>query len=276
MVGTLVKSQIKCSFDTWGLAAFYKEYNDNDTYMSNDSLPYSSSHGGRELQIEGYEFRERKKPARTQRVNAMNEPSSLHEWIGPFPSLLDEWVVVADIFVARITAWNNDHLPIYEPGFDVVVKQCRGKNIFFSIDVEKHVSKADIIFVSVNTPTKTKGLGAGKAADLMYWDSAARMIADVSKSDKIVVEKSTVPVKTAEAIERILTNNSKGINYQILSNPKFLTEWTMIQYLFRPDRVFIGGRETTEGQKAIQALKAVYAHWVPEESIVCTNLFTMS
>ncbi|VAH95021.1 unnamed protein product [Triticum turgidum subsp. durum] len=135
-------------------------------------------------------------------------------------------VVVVDISKPRIDAWNSDKLPIYEPGLDEVVKACRGRNLFFSTDVEKHVAEADIIFVSVNTPTKTRGLGAGKAADLTYWESAARMIADVSKSDKIVVEKSTVPVKTAEAIEKILTHNG-----------------TAIEDLFKPDRVLIGGRE---------------------------------
>ncbi|KAM3286458.1 hypothetical protein P3S67_025257 [Capsicum chacoense] len=183
-------------------------------------------------------------------------------------------VVVVDISVPRITAWNSDQLPIYEPGLDDVVKQCRGKNLFFSTDVETHVREADIVFVSVNTPTKTRGLGAGKAADLTYWESAARMIADVSKSDKIVVEKSTVPVKTAEAIEKILTHNSKGINFQILSNPEFLAEGTAIEDLFKPDRVLIGGRETPGGQKAIQALKDVYAHWVPEANIITTNLWS--
>lgn len=183
-------------------------------------------------------------------------------------------VVVVDISVPRITAWNSEQLPIYEPGLEEVVKQCRGKNLFFSTNVEKHVSEADIIFVSVNTQTKTRGLGAGKAADLTYWESAARMIADVSKSDKIVVEKSTVPVKTAEAIEKILTHNSKGIKYQILSNPEFLAEGTAIKDLFNPDRVLIGGRETSDGQRAIQALKDVYAHWVPEERIICTNLWS--
>ncbi|KAG2535110.1 hypothetical protein PVAP13_9NG048300 [Panicum virgatum] len=183
-------------------------------------------------------------------------------------------VVVVDISKPRIEAWNSDTLPIYEPGLDDVVKQCRGKNLFFSTDVEKHVAEADIIFVSVNTPTKTRGLGAGKAADLTYWESAARMIADVSKSDKIVVEKSTVPVKTAEAIEKILTHNSKGINYQILSNPEFLAEGTAIEDLFKPDRVLIGGRETPEGRKAVQALKDVYAHWVPEDRILTTNLWS--
>lgn len=183
-------------------------------------------------------------------------------------------VAVVDISVARIQAWNSSQLPIYEPGLDDVVKQCRGKNLLFSTDVEKHVSEADIVFVSVNTPTKTRGLGAGKAANLTYWESAARMIADVSKSDKIVVEKSTVPVKTAEAIERILTHNSKGIKYQILSNPEFLAEGTAIRDLFNPDRVLIGGRETVEGKKAVEALKSVYAHWVPEDRILCTNLWS--
>ncbi|KAK7368342.1 hypothetical protein VNO80_10367 [Phaseolus coccineus] len=183
-------------------------------------------------------------------------------------------VTVVDISSQRINAWNSDHLPIYEPGLDDVVKQCRGKNLFFSTEVEKHVSEADIVFVSVNTPTKTHGLGAGKAADLTYWESAARMIADVSKSDKIVVEKSTVPVKTAEAIERILTHNNKGINFTILSNPEFLAEGTAIEDLFYPDRVLIGGRETPQGQKAIQTLKEVYANWVPVEKILCTNLWS--
>ncbi|KAM3250589.1 hypothetical protein P3S67_023005 [Capsicum chacoense] len=165
-------------------------------------------------------------------------------------------------------------LPVYELGLENVVKECQGRNLFFSTDVEKHAREADIVFVSVNTPTKTRGLGAGKAGDLTYWDSAARMIADVSKSDKIVVEKSTVPVRTAEAIEKILTHNSKGINFQILSNPKFLAEGTAIEDLFQPDRVLIGGGETPGGQKAIQALKDVYAQWVPEERILTTNLWS--
>lgn len=136
-------------------------------------------------------------------------------------------VTVVDISAPRINGWNSDHLPIYEPGLEAVVKECRGRNLFFSTEVEKHVAEADIVFVSVNTPTKTHGLGAGKAADLTYWESSARMIADVSKSDKIVVEKSTVPVRTAEAIERILTHNRKKINFTILSNPEFLAEGTI-------------------------------------------------
>ncbi|KAL8196447.1 hypothetical protein R6Q57_024742 [Mikania cordata] len=140
---------------------------------------------------------------------------------------------------------------------------------------QRNMLQLQIVFVSVNTPTKTSGLGAGKAADLTYWESAARMIADVSKSSKIVVEKSTVPVKTAEAIEKILTHNSKGIKFQVLSNPEFLSEGTAITDLFNPDRVLIGGREETPGGlKAIQTLKDVYAHWVPNERIICTNLWS--
>ncbi|TKY55044.1 UDP-glucose 6-dehydrogenase 1 [Spatholobus suberectus] len=183
-------------------------------------------------------------------------------------------VAVVDISHSRISAWNSNKLPIYEPGLEEVVNQCRGKNLLFSTDVEKHVHEADIIFVSVNTPTKIRGLGAGKAADLTYWESAARMIADVSKSNKIVVEKSTVPVRTAEAIEKILTHNSKGIKYQILSNPEFLSEGTAIRDLLNPDRVLIGGDQGPEGLEAIQKLKAIYAHWVPEDRIITTNLWS--
>ncbi|KAI4335923.1 hypothetical protein L6164_014519 [Bauhinia variegata] len=183
-------------------------------------------------------------------------------------------VAVVDISHSRISAWNSDQLPIYEPGLEEVVKECRGKNLLFSTDVEKHVSEAEIVFLSVNTPTKARGLGAGKAADLTYWESAARMIADVSQSNKIIVEKSTVPVRTAEAIEKILAHNSKGINYQILSNPEFLSEGTAIQDLLNPDRVLIGGKESPEGQKAIQALKDIYAQWVQEDKIITTNLWS--
>ncbi|XP_066325522.1 UDP-glucose 6-dehydrogenase 2-like [Miscanthus floridulus] len=183
-------------------------------------------------------------------------------------------VVVVDISEPRIAGWNSERLPIYEPGLDDVVRQCRGRNLFFSTEVHRHVGDADIVFVSVNTPTKTCGLGAGKAADLTYWESAARMIADVSRSDKIVVEKSTVPVKTAEAIEKILVHNSRGVRYQILSNPEFLAEGTAVQDLFAPDRVLIGGRETPEGRAAVDKLRDVYAQWVPPDRIITTNLWS--
>ncbi|CAD6205815.1 unnamed protein product [Miscanthus lutarioriparius] len=183
-------------------------------------------------------------------------------------------VVVVDISQPRIAGWNSERLPIYEPGLDDVVRQCRGRNLFFSTEVHRHVGDADIVFVSVNTPTKTCGLGAGKAADLTYWESAARMIADVSRSDKIVVEKSTVPVKTAEAIEKILVHNSRGVRYQILSNPEFLAEGTAVKDLFAPDRVLIGGRETPEGRAAVAKLRDVYAQWVPPDRIITTNLWS--
>uniref|UniRef100_A0A7N0T1C4 UDP-glucose 6-dehydrogenase n=1 Tax=Kalanchoe fedtschenkoi TaxID=63787 RepID=A0A7N0T1C4_KALFE len=182
-------------------------------------------------------------------------------------------VAVVDISATRIKAWNSDRLPIYEPGLYEIVKECRGRNLFFSTDVEKHILDADIIFVSVNTPTKVTGRGAGKAADLTYWESAARMIAGVSKSDKIVVEKSTVPVKAAATMEKILTHNSK-VNFRILSNPEFLAEGTAIKDLLNPDRILIGGKESPEDQKAVRALKDVYAHWVADDKILTTSLWS--
>eukprot|EP01023_Acetabularia_acetabulum_P053379 TRINITY_DN5971_c0_g1_i5.p2 TRINITY_DN5971_c0_g1~~TRINITY_DN5971_c0_g1_i5.p2 ORF type:complete len:481 (-),score=113.97 TRINITY_DN5971_c0_g1_i5:981-2423(-) len=185
-------------------------------------------------------------------------------------------VVVVDINQARINAWNSTELPIYEPGLDDVVQKARGRNLFFSTDVKKYVAEADLIFVSVNTPTKTRGIGAGKAADLTYWEKAARLIADVSTSSKVIVEKSTVPVKTAEAIGKVLHRNctSPDVKFQILSNPEFLAEGTAIADLMKPDRVLIGGQESEDGQKAIDLLKSVYAHWIPEERILCTNLWS--
>ncbi|BDA43347.1 UDP-glucose 6-dehydrogenase 1 [Coccomyxa sp. Obi] len=188
----------------------------------------------------------------------------------------DIQVVVVDINAARIAAWNSDELPIYEPGLFEVVKEARGRNLFFSTDTQKHVAEGDIIFVSVNTPTKTRGVGAGKAADLTYWEGAARLIASVSTTSKIVVEKSTVPVKTAEAIEKVLRRNCADPNvaFEILSNPEFLAEGTAMEDLAKPDRVLIGGKETESGQRAIGVLKSVYEHWIPSERILCANLWS--
>eukprot|EP00195_Chlamydomonas_chlamydogama_P006455 CAMPEP_0202900278 /NCGR_PEP_ID=MMETSP1392-20130828/10795_1 /ASSEMBLY_ACC=CAM_ASM_000868 /TAXON_ID=225041 /ORGANISM="Chlamydomonas chlamydogama, Strain SAG 11-48b" /LENGTH=462 /DNA_ID=CAMNT_0049586635 /DNA_START=203 /DNA_END=1591 /DNA_ORIENTATION=+ len=185
-------------------------------------------------------------------------------------------VVVVDINEERIKAWNSDVLPIYEPGLFEVVKEARGRNLFFSTDTKKHVGEADIVFVSVNTPTKTSGIGAGRAADLTYWEGAARLIASVATSSKIVVEKSTVPVKTAEAISKVLKRNCSdpSVQFEILSNPEFLAEGTAIEDLKKPDRVLIGGAETESGQKAIQALKSVYEHWIPSERILTANLWS--
>ncbi|EFJ52903.1 hypothetical protein VOLCADRAFT_72551 [Volvox carteri f. nagariensis] len=185
-------------------------------------------------------------------------------------------VVVVDINEERIKAWNSDKLPIYEPGLLEVVKECRGRNLFFSTDTKKHVGEADIVFVSVNTPTKTTGIGAGKAADLTYWEGAARLIASVSTSSKIVVEKSTVPVKTAEAIGKVLKRNCQdpNVQFEILSNPEFLAEGTAIEDLRHPDRVLIGGSDTESGRKAIESLASVYAHWIPRERILTANLWS--
>lgn len=186
-------------------------------------------------------------------------------------------VTVVDINTARIAAWNHDdldQLPIYEPGLDKVVAEARNRNLFFSTDVDAAIEAADMIFISVNTPTKTYGQGKGMAADLKYIELCARQIARVAKTDKIVVEKSTLPVRTAQAIKSILHNTGNGVKYQILSNPEFLAEGTAIQDLMAPDRVLIGGEQTEEGLEAIQALVNVYATWVPVENILTTNLWS--
>ncbi len=183
-------------------------------------------------------------------------------------------VTVVDINQARIDAWNSDNLPIYEPGLDEVVKEARGRNLFFSTDVDKGIAEADIIFVSVNTPTKTFGQGAGYAADLQYWEKCARRILEVSTSNKIVVEKSTLPVRTADAMEKILKGAKDGVRFDVLSNPEFLAEGTAVADLENPDRVLIGGHPTPEGQKAVQALVDVYAAWVKKENIITTNLWS--
>ena len=183
-------------------------------------------------------------------------------------------VTVVDINEDRIAEWNSDQLPVYEPGLDAVVQECRGKNLFFSADVDKAIVESDMIFLSVNTPTKTYGIGAGRAADLRYVENCARQIAKVAQGDKIVVEKSTLPVRTAESIKQILTANAKGRNFQILSNPEFLAEGTAIQDLESPDRVLIGGDPTKEGQDAVAQLVSIYENWVPREKIITTNVWS--
>lgn len=186
-------------------------------------------------------------------------------------------VTVVDVNENRINAWNStndEELPIYEPGLADVVKEARGRNLFFSTEVEKAIDEAEMIFISVNTPTKTYGAGKGMAADLKYIELCARQIAKVAKTDKIVVEKSTLPVRTASAIKEILTNTGNGVRYQILSNPEFLAEGTAVVDLFNPDRVLIGGDTTPEGQSAIQSLVDVYSNWVPKERILTTNIWS--
>ena len=186
-------------------------------------------------------------------------------------------VTVVDLNAQRIADWNDPDLtklPIYEPGLDAVVAEARGRNLFFSTDVDDAIDAAEMIFISVNTPTKTYGAGKGMAADLKYVELCARQIARVATSDKIVVEKSTLPVKTAEAIQNILDNTGNGVNFQILSNPEFLAEGTAMRDLAMPDRVLIGGNQTKEGKDAIAALVNVYSSWVAKEHILTTNLWS--
>jgi UDPglucose 6-dehydrogenase len=187
-------------------------------------------------------------------------------------------VTVVDLNQNRIDAWNGadlNKLPIYEPGLAEVVAEARGRNLFFSTDVDQAIEEADMIFISVNTPTKTYGTGKGMAADLKYIELAARQIAKLAKTDKIVVEKSTLPVRTASAIKSILDNTGNGVKFQILSNPEFLAEGTAIEDLMAPDRVLIGGDDQTiDGQKAIQALVNIYATWIDKKNILTTNVWS--
>lgn len=186
-------------------------------------------------------------------------------------------VTVVDINPERIARWNAENLeelPVYEPGLAELVGQSRGKNLFFSTEVEKAIDEAEMIFISVNTPTKTYGKGKGQAADLKYIELSARTIAKVATSDKIVVEKSTLPVRTAQALKNILENTGNGVKFEILSNPEFLAEGTAIEDLLYADRVLIGGDNTPSGQAAKDALSAIYEQWLPKERILQTNVWS--
>jgi UDPglucose 6-dehydrogenase len=185
-------------------------------------------------------------------------------------------VTVVDMNAERIASWNSDALPIYEPGLEGIVRECRGRNLFFSVDVRAAIKESDLIFVAVNTPTKTYGVGAGRAADLRFVESVARTIAEVADSPKIIVEKSTIPVRTAETIKDILAANAttRGLVHAVLSNPEFLAEGTAIADLLNPDRVLIGGERTPAGEAAVRTLVDVYARWVPRERIITTNLWS--
>ena len=179
-------------------------------------------------------------------------------------------VQVVDINAKRIAAWNSEDLPIYEPGLDEVVREARGRNLSFSTNVDEAIETSDIIFISVNTPTKTFGIGAGRAANLEFVEKCARKIGEVAKGDKIVVEKSTLPVRTAEAVQRILEAAGNGNRFDVLSNPEFLAEGTAIEDLLSPDRVLIGG----ESEKAVEKLASVYGRWVAPDKIITTNLWS--
>jgi UDPglucose 6-dehydrogenase len=183
-------------------------------------------------------------------------------------------VTVVDIDKERIKQWNSDALPIYEPGLDELVKARRGKNLFFSTDIEKGITESEIIFVSVNTPTKVFGAGAGMAADLQYWEKTAREIKRYAHSHKIIIEKSTLPVKTALAMERILNSSAHSNHFDVLSNPEFLAEGTAMKDLAEPDRVLIGSKETESGIKAREELVEIYTTWVPRERIITSNIWS--
>jgi len=183
-------------------------------------------------------------------------------------------VTVVDINPTRIAEWNSYELPIYEPRLDEIVRATRGKNLFFSTDIEGGIRDNDIIFVSVNTPTKTFGAGAGMAADLQYWEKTARQILQHSESSKVVIEKSTLPVKTALAMEKILNCTNSSISFDVLSNPEFLAEGSAMTDLENPDRILIGSRETQSGLKAREALVKIYANWVPREKIITSNIWS--
>jgi len=184
-------------------------------------------------------------------------------------------VTVVDINQEKINAWNSDQLPIYEPGLDDLVARIRGKNLFFSTDINAAIARADIIFVSVNTPTKTYGIGAGFAADLQYWEKTARQIKENAKGPIIVVEKSTVPVRTAEAMERILNDGTSPIHFDVLSCPEFLAEGTAVKDLAEPERVLVGGRhDTASGIKAMETLANIFRSWLPEEKIILSNIWS--
>jgi len=186
-------------------------------------------------------------------------------------------VTVVDLNEQRIADWNDpnpENIPIYEPGLSEIVSEARGRNLFFSTNVDKAIDEAQMIFISVNTPTKTYGKGKGMAADLKYIELCARQIARVAKQNKIVVEKSTLPVRTAEAIKSILDNTGNGVQFQILSNPEFLAEGTAVTDLLNPDRILIGGDKTAEGEEAINALVDVYSNWVSSDRILTTNVWS--
>jgi len=186
-------------------------------------------------------------------------------------------VNVVDVNPSRIEAWNDnnlDRLPIYEPGLKEVVAEARGRNLFFSTDIEERIGEAEMVFISVNTPTKNYGLGKGMAADLKYVELCARQIARVANTDKIVVEKSTLPVRTAESIKTILEAESKAVQFKVLSNPEFLAEGTAIENMYYPDRVLIGGDEDEQGQIATQALVDIYSRWIKPENIITTKIWS--
>ena len=186
-------------------------------------------------------------------------------------------IYVVDTNHAKIDAWNSENLenlPVYEPGLDKIIKSTRNKNLFFSNNIDKAIIDSQMIFLAVNTPTKTSGDGKGYAADLTYVEKCAERIAKVSNSDKIIVEKSTLPVRTAEKIKEVINIHNKKNNFEVLSNPEFLAEGSAIENLFKSDRVLIGGENTANGQKAVKILIEIYERWIPKDKILKMNVWS--
>jgi len=185
-------------------------------------------------------------------------------------------VTIVDRDEERINAWNSEHLPIYEPLLKELIDQVRGVNLFFSTEVDKAIRESQVIFIAVNTPNKTYGMGQNGGYDLSAYESVARQVAATAEDDKIIVEKSTVPVRTADKIRRIFEANRKhkDINFEVVSNPEFLAEGTAIKNNDKPDRVLVGGMDSEKGKKAVEILASIYGHWVPRERIITTGLFS--
>lgn len=186
-------------------------------------------------------------------------------------------ITVVDANKDKINKWNSsnlDDIPVFEPGLKEIISKTRNKNLFFSKDIDKAIEDAEIIFMAVNTPTKEEGEGAGMATDLKYIESCAKDIARVSKSNKIVVEKSTLPVRTAEKIKEILSLSKNNCKFEVISNPEFLAEGTAINDLFKSDRVLIGGEQTQSGKNAVKKLVEIYKRWIPEHKILTVNVWS--
>ena len=186
-------------------------------------------------------------------------------------------VTIADIDKNKIEMWNSpnpEDIPIYEPGLSAIVKNHRNKNLFFTTDITHAIKSAEIIFIAVGTPTKEYGQGKGMASDLTYVEQCARTIAEVAETDKIIVEKSTLPVRTADKLNSILSTSEHNCNFEVLSNPEFLAEGTAINDMLFPDRILIGGENTSSGNHAVKALVNLYSNWIPKEKILTTNLWS--
>ena len=184
---------------------------------------------------------------------------------------------VVDHNKEKIKLWNHsnlDKLPVYEPGLKEIIAKTRNKNLFFSSDVEKFIIESEMIFLAVNTPTKQSGEGKGMAADLTNIEKCAKTISEVANQDKIIIEKSTLPVRTAEKLKQILTSNNNDIKFEILSNPEFLAEGTAIKDLYKSDRVLIGSEDTESAKEAVEKLCEIYERWIPKEKILLTNIWS--